>query len=542
MKKFLLFVFAAVAAVCLSVSIASMNNSNVVHAEVITGTTPSLSATKYLKSTDGKTLLLATGINGFGDCYELGYITTGADAVVYNTAKYYTSISLTGGAKTWTAVELFPGYVGMIVWEIRSTAYASSFKAYARVGDREDSVLVESDKIVYGIEKEVVTHATAIEINASYIHSTDFSMENFAASGKAVTFEYKAKDDANNSGNNLAFTIWTISWSPRITELIEIDIVNDTVGGGIGKIEDIGDGWRRVTINCSDMPLYGDAMGNETAGLMYFNTVNHAFLFDNVGFTDEDVHIGATAFIANTAKDYYFGATPSTSGVTLDKIIVIDVKFASVGNFGFYLNEYYYGRWCGPFTLTSEGVLTGTGAVSCEDVGDDWYRMKINLASTNKSDTLPAFVSRVNILNTTTANGFVKYIGYEDPDIHDNATAFVAGAAKDYYFGENPSTSGVTLDKTVVIDVKFTSVGNFGFYLNEYYYGRWCGPFTLTSEGVFTGSGAVSCEDVGNGWYRMKIDLASTNKSDTLPAFVSRVNILSTSTGSGYVMYMGEED
>ena len=103
---------------------------------------------------------------------------------------------------------------------------------------------------------------------------------------------------------------------------------------------------------------------------------------------------------------------------------------------------------------------------------------------------------------------------------------------------ENYNSNGVTLDKVITIDIKFTSAGNFNFYLNEGYYGRWCGQFSVTSSGTVTGSGA-SIKSIDDGWYRVTIDLASTAKSATNPAFVSRINILNTGTGAGYVMYMG---
>ena len=42
------------------------------------------------------------------------------------------------------------------------------------------------------------------------------------------------------------------------------------------------------------MPIntYEGATGNETVGLIYFNTVEHAFVLDNVWFTDETTDSG----------------------------------------------------------------------------------------------------------------------------------------------------------------------------------------------------------------------------------------------------------
>ena len=113
-------------------------------------------------------------------------------------------------------------------------------------------------------------------------------VENFVSSGKAFTFEYKARDNAINVGNEIKFTFWEgeNGWGKRVTGLITVNVVNDTVSGCEGVIEDIGDGWRRVTINCAAMPINtGEgATGEESVSMVYFNVVDHAFLFDNATF------------------------------------------------------------------------------------------------------------------------------------------------------------------------------------------------------------------------------------------------------------------
>ena len=402
-------------------------------------------------------------------------------------------------------------------------------------------------------------HFGAIEVTESYIYATDFSQESFSNSGKALSFEYMPIGESSGT-DTILFTIWTINWSPRITELVTVDVVADTISGAVGKIEDIGEGWRRITINCSDMPICtSTADGSETAGLLYFNTVNHAFLLDNVGFVNEDVHIGAEEFTSSNAwadgvANHYF-VTPSDSKVidpTKDTV-TFDVKFTSTsGQLSFYLNEYYYGRYCGPFTLTAAGVLTGTGATLTilNGMDEGWYRIAINLAATVKSATAPNFVSRVNLVGTT-ANGFIKYMGCEGPEepeepdvLHEGATAFVAGTAGGFYFTENPSTSGVDNDKTVVFDVKFTSGSDsmINFLLRKYWFGAHYGNdyFTVYADGT-TSDASVKTEFVDGGWMRIKINLASAPQAGN-PEYVSKIEWTAATTGSGLIKYMGYED
>ena len=134
--------------------------------------------------------------------------------------------------------------------------------------------------------------------------------ESFVYSGKAFTFEYKPSDNAINTGNDIAFTFWEGGsvWGKRVTGLITVDVVNDAISGCKGTIEDIGDGWRRVTINCGEMPINVSegATGEESVSMIYFNTVNHAFLFDNVGL------VGGTPIIREYDVNVVHGSGSGT--------------------------------------------------------------------------------------------------------------------------------------------------------------------------------------------------------------------------------------
>ena len=530
--------FTAIAVVCMVLAVTSLSGSyNAVKAETVSGTTPTFSETKVLKSTDGSMMLLATGVNDYQDCYECGYVTEGLQAVTYNLGVYYTSISVNGGAKVWTTEDIFDDdFSAMIVWEVKNVSTETSFKPYVRVGDRVDGVLVTSDTVEYGTER---TLESVVGVSSSFTGVLLSSgLDEFATSEKALSFEYKTTDESAGT-DTVTFTLWTADGLHRLTNIFTLNVESNTLSGSAGEIKDIGDGWRRVFINCSDMPICTaeGADGTETIGMLFFNTVNRAIVVANAEFVDEDVYISAYNF-TTAASEYDFGASPLTSGVALDKVIILDVKFATSGNFNFYLNQYWFAKYCGLFTVTSNGTVTGAGA-SIESIDDGWYRVKINLNKAAKTND-PSFISRVNI-QAGTATGKVIYMGYEDPDIHEGKRAFSAKTAQDYYFVDSPSTSGVALDKEIMIDVKFTSAGDFNFYLNEYWFGKYCGPFSVTSSGTVTGDGA-SIESIDDGWYRVTIDIAFTNKSDTKPAFLSRINIAGTGTGAGYVMYMGYED
>lgn len=155
MKKLSLTVFTVICALCMAFAVSLMTNTNKANAETVDGVTPVLSETKYKISTDKNGMLIATGIKNYEDVYEVGYTFSGDVTAVNNsTTKYYTSI--TSGTNKWTVEELFEGYTGMIVWEVEyNPAVEYSYKAYAKVGDRVDGNLVETDKKVEGTEKSV---------------------------------------------------------------------------------------------------------------------------------------------------------------------------------------------------------------------------------------------------------------------------------------------------------------------------------------------------------------------------------------------------
>ena len=514
MKKSLLFVFTVILAACfLSGLFTLTNNSSIASAETVSGKTPTFSATKYLKSSDGSMMLLATGINDYDDCYECGYEIEGLQAVTYNTAKYYTSISVNSGAKTWTTEDIFgEEYDGMIVWEVKNISTETTFRPYVRVGDREDGVLVSSETVEYGTERSI---DSVVGITASYTGILlSEGLDDFASSGKALTFEYKATG-ASSGTDTVVFTLWTADGTQRLTGIYTLDVEANTLSGSAAKIEDIGDDWFRVTINCSDMPINTaeGADGTETIGQIFFNTVNRPVIIANAEFVDEDIHIGAVSFAASTAKDYYFVENYSTEGVALDKTILIDVKFTSAGTFVFYLNEYYYGRYCGPFTVNSNGTVSGAGA-SIESIDDGWYRVTIDIASTAKSATNPAFLSRINITNGGTGAGYVKYIGV------NKKTVTVVGGTGGGTYEEGES---VTVTATMPEDKRFVEwrVDGVRVSADESY------TFTLTEDLTLTAIFKVEYDFPSlTVAVFADVQLADENKGNTRNAYLALKNHL----------------
>ena len=134
-----------------------------------------------------------------------------------------------------------------------------------------------------GYKSEDIAYDGYKRISAPYGYTAEgFTCANFVTSDKALTFEYKPVGD-RIEGDNDYVTFSLMSGWDRMTGYISVEVVADNIASGIGTIEDVGDGWKKVTIRCSEMTLDG-ADGSETIDRMYFHWVNHGFLLANVDF------------------------------------------------------------------------------------------------------------------------------------------------------------------------------------------------------------------------------------------------------------------
>ena len=447
MKKLLLFILTAVAVTCAFFGVSRLFEPEVkVNAEVIVaGKAPTLSSTKRLVSTDGAFMLLATGINDPDDCYELGYFIGGAEGVTYNVAKYYSSISINDGATVWTSKDIFGvQYDGMIVWEIKNLFTEISYQAYARYYDYVDGVPMSSENIVYGTEKSVnavVKYTAGLVENRIMVLNEPIG--NFNASKRILTFKYK-DIGVDSEDNTIQFTVQTIKWL-RITDLITVDICSNSPD--IGSVESAGNGWYKVSINCSDMPINtAESDGTEKAGLIYFNTVNRDVLISEVGF--EYDHSGAATFASGSGNSFYLNFTSLTAdGATpINRIINVDVKFDDMSDnnnkIAFTLHtkdgwpSRYYGHYVVQVDSTKEigarlhnaGFANNVGA-TLSRLDDGWYRVTIDLSlaacgsgsggapDTNGNGTGNIRVGAIRVDSSdiyhTNTSGYIKYMGVE---------------------------------------------------------------------------------------------------------------------------------
>ena len=220
-----------------------------------------------------------------------------------------------------------------------------------------------------------------IKISAEAGYSAlGFTLENFATSGKALSFEYKPTGDRIAGGDDYVTFSLMSGWDRKIG-YISVEVVADNIASGIGQIEDIGEGWRRVTVNCSEMTLDG-ADGSETLDRLYFQWVNHGFYIANVKFTDE--YRKATA--VDAAWNYSAGDFTVVNFATSGKALTFEYKAfgdrigkSENDHVGFSLmtgwtrrTEYF------AIDVVKNEFVAGTGTI--EDSGDGWYRVTMNFA------------------------------------------------------------------------------------------------------------------------------------------------------------------
>lgn len=219
MKKLNLTVFAVICAICMAFGIIMMTSVNMASANT-SGTIPTLSATKVMRSDDNTKMLLATAIKDYDDVYEVGY--TGIDAedkIVAQTDKYYTVI--TSGAHAWAPEDIFAEDwaddegVGMIVWEINFEIGAEySFKPYALVGERNgNNALVEpSEEVRVTPADSIVKQYFTVTVDAN--NGSDDSQSILVPAGTTAA----ALDAFNFTKENYHYDGWEYfdgsAWQP----------------------------------------------------------------------------------------------------------------------------------------------------------------------------------------------------------------------------------------------------------------------------------------------------------------------------------------
>ena len=228
-----------------------------------------------------------------------------------------------------------------------------------------------------------VTEKTAVEgfigVTEPYGYTAeDFTLADFAASGKALTFEYKPMDNDANTGVYVTFSLMS-GWD-RLTDYISLNVVNDVVKSGIGKIENIGNDWRRITINCYELPLIEGAVGDETVDQLYFQWVDHAFLLANVAFSGEYRKSTQIDSAWGYAADSFSVQSFATSKKALTfeyKAVDSDLNTGSEVTFSLMSG---WNRITDYITLNLANNTINGGLGKFESVEDGWMKVTVNLS------------------------------------------------------------------------------------------------------------------------------------------------------------------
>ena len=378
----------------------------------------------------------------------------------------------------------------------------------------------------------VTGNPVAMEISAQYTYNpTTFTLNDFASSGKALVFDYKAVDKDTNTGNNISFTIWTKTWSPRITELIFVNIVDNTImmdtNGDLkadtaaGVAEDLGDGWYRIFINCSDMILCSGATGDETAGILFFNTVEHAFLLKGVKFVKEQVNNFTITVVGGSGSGSYKEGASVTAVATVPEGKV----FSEWQVNGEKVSEQRV------YTFTVESDITLTAVFEDENnaytvtveggSGSGRYNSGTNATVIVAEPAGMVFVEwRINgekvsddLTYTFTVTGDVTVTAIFENESHDNAIEITASRMLPDL--ATPVADFHNSDKALTFEYKATGDSENGEVQFNLWGGEgatWSPTLTgLVSLNVVTNSlsGAVGkVESLSGGWYKVTINLS----------------------------------
>ncbi|MBP5467336.1 MAG: InlB B-repeat-containing protein, partial [Clostridia bacterium] len=344
------------------------------------------------------------------------------------------------------------------------------------------------------------------EISAAYGYTaSDFSIENFATSGKALTFEYKPVGD-RLSGDSDDVTFSLMSGWDRLTAYITVDITNNTVRSNdvyIGRVEDAGDGWYRVIINFSDMPL--NATGNETVNHMYFQWVNHGFLLSDVSVRPcYTVSLSGAGADSTGAGSYSIGesitVTPGTkTNAEFVEWRINDVQVSTNPSYTFILsgNITLTAVFIDNYTVT---VKNGTGGGTYADGSEITVTANTISGKTFREWTVNGEVVSTNSSYTFTVEEDVTIMAEYVLTLSANARVS-SGEWSKFVNVENWKTSG----KLFIMDYKpSTTSGSFEVWLETTSNTRVASAITVQ----YSGSSSVGyVDDIGDGWYRLTIEL-----------------------------------
>ncbi len=538
MRKVLYSLFTVIAAVCMTLGIVLMSGVSLAKAEA--GITPTLSATKHIKSDDGAYMLLATGIADYADVYEVGYVLSeGLTELTAVTTKYYRSITVGQNARRWTASDIFNGaYDAMIVWEVEYDKYCDvSFQAYAKVGDREGGVLVESDTVAYATEKAVDIERTGYTTatKKSSVYPTlegGQTVENWNASSQMIVFDYKWTTD-NGDGNDYAqVQLW--GTSNQLSGNLRLKYSNNQLDSYLGRTVALNNGWRQFRARLCDLPVNGD-FGSETLTRIKISSEHrYDMLIDNIrveAIKDSDTEIALDGTFSVANGNNYDIVLPDYDK-NIIKTLEMDLDLTDAGTDKFYIGLYdetthYYGGYrfqAGQMNTgyTMDGLYASVGKSGTANYKH--YHIVFNLSELNGgSNTKPSKLFHIKNTATTTA-GTISNVKFSTAlpslEIDSNTNWLYV------------SPTAVSSDKVLSFDVSIPSNGDLRYLLTDTassvyfgtyrFYPAWKDYDGVSHENAVTAGArngvGVTYSEIGTDLYHLEYDLSAlSGGSGTAP-------------------------
>ena len=542
MKKSILFILTAAAAICLSLGlIFAPGVTPTVGAEATPGVTPTLSVTKYLTSRDGKYLLLATGINDFEDTYEVGYeISDGLDTVVAVTNKYYKYITIGANARTWKVAELFPGYSAMIVWEVKRDLYSDvSFKAYARVGERDDGALYTTDVVEDGTEKELVidrsSYTTATKAKSEYpTLDGGQTVANWHSSSQMLVFDYKWSTDNSDGTDYAQIQLW--GTSNQLSGNLRLKHSDNQIDTSyLGRTVGLANGWRQFRARLCDLTVNGD-YGSETLTRIKISSGHrYDILIDNIRVedvkdSDMEVALDGTYSVANGGS---LDIALPDYDKNMMKTLEMDIDLTDdSGTDKFYIGLYdetthYYGTYRFQVTQLNTTYAMDGLYVLLGKSGSSTYKnlhVVFNLSELNAgSNTKPSKLFHIKNPTATTA-GTISNVKFSAA-----LPSFDLDSTFDRLY-VSPNT--VASAKILSFDLSIPSNGDLRYFLTDSSSSVRFGEYrfypaykdgkngeTAVTAGARNGTG-VTYSEIGTNLYHLEYDLGSLSGGSGTPTTI----------------------
>ena len=292
--------------------------------------------------------------------------------------------------------------------------------------------------------------------------------------------------------------------------------------------EDLGDGYYRVTMVCAELERTNNSYNTNNApsqiGLLYAGASTATGTIRNVicyveyngNLPEEPEQPTEPSVPTEPTVTYEMGA-----GLSIDledakyEAISFEYKITNGGELAICALSPDWAKYYGYYAFGTAGSIDNYNGITCEVLSDGYIRVTMNMAQLDRVDNTfgaingPEIIGMLFMSNGNTATGTIRNVmvtaAAEDaPNKVVDGRSIVPGTDYEIYTECDKALTRVTFDYKV-------TAGTFNIALLpnwENYYGY----FAFNENGNVDAYDGVTCKDLGDGYYRVTLDMDALTK------------------------------